>query len=107
MGWYVHNCGAGPLRILATWLPHGRFRGEREDLAPPVEVRPDERIHFVFSVACGEPPGTVVENAFIILRVVWRDAPWLVFARLGISFDDAGEPHSTTGVITTQRIESA
>ncbi len=55
-------------------------------------------------MACGEAPGTVVENAFLILRVVWRDEPWQVFARFRVVFDDHGGPRTTTELITTQPV---
>lgn len=106
MGWHVANRGAAPLQLLATWLPHGRFRGERQDLTPPAELVPGERFHLQFSVACSEAADGIVENAFIILQVRWRDAHWRVFARLRISFDDAGRPESATELITAQRSES-
>jgi hypothetical protein len=53
---------------------------------------------------CGEPPGTEVENAFLILHVFWREKDWRVFARLRVSFGDTGLPSTTTEVVTTQRV---
>jgi hypothetical protein len=55
-------------------------------------------------VACGEPAGTVVENAFLILRVLWGDRPWRIFARLRVVFDQHGVPENSTEVITTQPV---
>lgn len=106
MGWQVENRGSVPLQILATWLPHGRFRAERHNLTPPATLPPGEQLHLRFSVACSEPAGGVVENAFIILHVVWHAVAWRVFARLRISCDVAARPSSATELITAQRAES-
>ncbi|MGH7835396.1 MAG: hypothetical protein ACREQK_17270 [Candidatus Binatia bacterium] len=57
-----------------------------------------------FTVKCEEPPGTVVENAFLILRVNWSKAPWLILARLRVSVDDNGAPQSVTEAITAQPV---
>ena len=51
-------------------------------------------------VECDEPPGAVVENAFLILRVLSLGEPWRVFARLHVAFDDEGGPQATIEVVT-------
>ncbi len=51
---------------------------------------------------CDEPPGAVVENAFLILRVLERGREWRVLARLTVGFDRDGAPESATESITTQ-----
>jgi hypothetical protein len=58
----------------------------------------------VLAVACREPAGTVVENAFLILRVLWRERPWRIFARLRVVFDQHSVPENSTEVITTQPV---
>jgi hypothetical protein len=45
-----------------------------------------------------------VENAFLILRVLWREEPWRTFARLRVIFDESGGPQATTEVVTVQRV---
>jgi hypothetical protein len=67
-------------------------------------LAPTESARLEFAVKCEEPPGTVVENAFLILRVDWSEAPWLVLARLRVSVDENGAPQSATEAITTQRV---
>ena len=63
-----------------------------------------ERTRLECVVACSELPGTVVENAFLILRVLWLEEPWRVFARLRVVFDEQGGPQTTTEVVTVQRV---
>jgi len=102
--WDLRNLGQHPLQLLAARLPHSRFRSEERDLAPPPYLLPGERARLEFPVACGGPPGTVVENAFLILRVLWREEPWRTFARLRVIFDEYGGPQATTEVVTVQRV---
>jgi hypothetical protein len=45
-----------------------------------------------------------VENAFLILRVLWLETPWRVFARLRVVFDEQGGPQTTTEVVTVQQV---
>jgi len=102
--WYIQNLGQHRLQLLAAWLPHSRFRSEERDLVPVPQLLPGERMRLEFPVACSGLPGTVVENAFLILRVLWLEEPWRVFARLRIVFDEQGGPQTTTEVVTVQRV---
>jgi hypothetical protein len=88
----LENAGPHPLEILAARLPHGRFRAEERALAPSLRLAPGESALLERCVSCGEPPGTVVENAFLILRLLSRDRPWRLFARLRVTFDPSGTP---------------
>jgi hypothetical protein len=45
-----------------------------------------------------------VENAFLILRVLWREQLWRILARLRVVLDQHGVPESSTEVITTQPV---
>jgi hypothetical protein len=104
VAWHIQNLGQHPLQLLAAWLPHSRFRSEEREFAPAPQLLPGERARLEFSLACRELPGTVVENAFLILRVLWLEEPWRVLARLRVVFDEQGEPQTTTEVITVQRV---
>ncbi len=104
VAWHVQNLGRQPLQLLAARLPHSQFRSEERELVPMPQLLPGERAQLEFSVACGGLPGTVVENAFLILRVLWRGEPWRVFARLRVVFDEQGGPQTTTEVVTVQRV---
>ena len=104
VAWHVQNLGQQPLRLLAARLSHSRFRCEERELTPIPQLSPGERTRLEFVVACSGLPGTVVENAFLILRVLWLEEPWRVFARLRVVFDEQGGPQTTTEVVTVQRV---
>ena len=104
VAWHIQNSGQHPLQLLAARLPHSRFRSEERELVPTPQLLPGECARLEFSVACGGLPGTVVENAFLILRVLWLEEPWRIFARLRVVFDEQGGPQTTTEVVTVQRI---
>ncbi len=69
IAWRMQNLGRQPLQLLAVRLPHSRFRSEERELTPASVLLPDERARLECSVACSELPGTVVENAFLIVCV--------------------------------------
>jgi hypothetical protein len=104
VAWHIQNLGQSPLQILAARLPHSRFRSEEWALTPPPQLLPGERVQLECPVTCNEPPETVVENAFVILRVLWQEEPWRIFARLRVVFDAQCRPQTTTEVVTVQRV---
>ena len=104
VAWQVQNLGEEPLQIITARLPHGRFRSKERALTPAPKLSPGDSTRLEASVACHEPPGTVVENAFLILRVLRGDEPWQVFARFRVGFDEQGGPETTAELITTQPV---
>jgi hypothetical protein len=102
--WRIQNLGQEPLQLLAAGLPHSRFRSEEQELSPAPQLLPGGSARLPLVVVCCEPAGTVVENAFLILRVLWREQPWRIFARLRVVFDQHGVPEHSTEVVTTQRV---
>jgi hypothetical protein len=102
--WRIQNLSQEPLQILSAGLPHSRFRSEEQELSPAPELLPGESAQLTLAVACREPVGTVVENAFLILRVLWRERLWRIFARLRVIFDQHSVPENRTVVITTQPV---
>lgn len=104
VAWRIQNLGQKPLQILAGRLPHSRFRSEERELSPIPKLLPKESVRLEFPVACSEPPGTIVENAFLILRVLWLEEPWRVFACLRVTFDDQGRPQTIPELVTTQPV---
>lgn len=103
--WEVRNLDhQGGLTVEAAWLPHGRFRGDRQDLPGGVEVPAGGVAKLELPVRCAEPPRTVVENGFVILRVRWRDVAWRVLTRLRVTFDAHGTPLPEPEVTTVQRV---
>jgi hypothetical protein len=101
--WEVQN-KAGRLRILSGRLPHGRFRCGEIKLTPAPVLGSSESVKLEFTVECEEPPGAIVENAFLILRVDWPQVPWLILARLRVSAGENGAPQSVTEAITAQPV---
>ena len=102
--WEIRNFGAAPLAILAARLPHGKFRWEEVELMPTVKLEPKEARKLELEVRCSESPGTEVENAFLILRVLWQEQPWLILARLRVRVNNDGAPTTATELITAQRV---
>ena len=104
VAWRIQNLSSEPLEILAGRLPHGKFRGDETELVPARKIAHGETIRLELSVACHEPPGAEVENAFLILRVVWCNRPWRILVRLRVKVGAGGEPESLTELVTTQEI---
>jgi hypothetical protein len=102
--WVVHNAGPEPLALEAAWIPHGRFRGDgRLPLSAAISSGTAQELEFV--VTADEPPGTVVENAFLILRVNVHGMPWRIFIRMRIEFDSSSVPSPVVEVVSTQSLE--
>ena len=102
--WRIQNCGTEPLRLLEAWLPHGQFWGERQAFTPIIELSSEENTLLERAVTCIEPPGSEIENAFLILRVLWHERQWRVFARLRIFFERSGAPQPTCEAVTVEPI---
>ena len=104
MAWRVENRGDRTLMLLSAWLPHGRFRAAERALEPPPCLAPGESTQLAVVVAFDEAPGTVVENAFVIMRVRWGDEPWRILVRLLITADASGAPTNSIALITKQPV---
>jgi hypothetical protein len=102
VAWRGINAGASPVFLEAAWIPHGRFRGEGR-IPLDVEVAPGASHCLEFRVHAREAPGTLVENAFLILRL----PEWRVFVRMRIEFDVDARPRPIVEQVTTQQLESA
>ena len=104
IAWQIKNLGDRSLEILAARLPHGKFRSEEKEFAPAVRLESKQSETIELEVRCHEPPGTIVENAFLIMRVLWIGQAWLILARLRVSVNGEGMPLTTTELITTQPV---
>lgn len=104
VAWRVQNLGQQPLQILAARLPHSRFQGEEQELSPILEILPNESGRLELAVTCSESPGTIVENAFLILRVHWLDQLWRILARLRVVFNEQVAPETIAELVTTQKV---
>lgn len=102
--WRIENSSEHPLRILSGRLPHGRFKSEEKTLEAAPTLSPNETSTVDFLVSCGGQPGSAIENAFLILRVLWMDKPWWIFARLRVEIDAQGEPRPVTEMVTAEEV---
>ena len=100
--WRIANHGNTPLMLTSAWVPHGRFRGADGRVALHSVLVPGAQHRLSLRVGADEPPGTVVENAFLILQATG----WRIFTRMRIEFNAAGEPRPVVEATTYQSIES-
>jgi hypothetical protein len=98
--WRVANVSNVAVAILEAWVPHGSFRGEGH-IPLNVVIAPRASHLLEIAVNAREGPGTVVENAFLILRTdVCR-----VFARIRVPFDGTGRPRPVVEAVTAHSLE--
>jgi len=102
--WTIQNATAQPMRLESGWLPHGQFRGERTELDPSPTLDPGASTELTLLARCEEAPGSVVENAFIILTANWRNESWRILVRLTIRIVADGAPHAKTETMTIQPV---
>jgi hypothetical protein len=100
----MQNLGQEPIDVLSTWLPHDKFFSGQQTLNPPLRLLPQASTLLERQVACAEPPGSVVDNAFIILRLLWRKQPWRVFVRHRVVLDDTGVPQHVCQAVSVQPV---
>ena len=106
--WRIQNLSADALVVESAWVPHGRFRGAgRLSLTPPRIVLPGDGLELKLAVHAEEAPGTLVENAFLILRVSLAGAAWRVFIRMRVEFDAQAAPHPIPELMTVQSAGAA
>ena len=99
----VANRGDEPVELLEAWLPHGRFRCAEQPLGG-LALPPDGRTTLAFEAAFDEPPGTEVENGFVILRVRWRGDVWRVLTRLTVTAGSDGAPLAATQLVSAHLV---
>jgi hypothetical protein len=102
--WRVVNSSGAALAITAVHLPHGQFKSAVHHFTPALEVAPGASERFQSIVQCHAPVGLVTENAFVILHCQWRGEAWRIFVRIRVDIKPAGEPHTATELITTQKV---
>ena len=102
--WRIENLGDRQLKILAARLPHGKFRSAETEFTRAILIEPKQSGRIELEVRCNEPPGSIVENAFLIMRVLCADAPWLILARLRVSVNDKRAPVTAAELITAQPV---
>jgi hypothetical protein len=104
VGWFVQNEAPDLLLVTGAWVPHGRFRGPGR-VPLHLQVPAGAAVLVELGVRAREPPGTAVDNAFLILEARYCGLPWRIFARMRIEFDTRPRPRCE--LVTTQAIQSA
>lgn len=102
--WRMQNLGQEPCEVLSTWLPHDKFSSRQKTFDPPLRLLPGESTLLELPVTCHEPPGSMVDNAFLILRLLWLEQPWRAFARHRVVLDDTGIPQHVCQVVSVHRV---
>ena len=102
--WRVRNESQKPMCLLSVRVPHGKFKAEERKLLPPAIIAARDSFILDMAVTCEEPPGTIIENAFLILFVDWQENHWRLFVRLQITVNQQGNPAAATQSITVQRV---
>jgi hypothetical protein len=102
--WRVQNVTEMPMSLLSVRVPHGKFKAEERRFGPALKVAAQDHFILDLAVACEEPPNTIIENAFLILLVSWRQNHWRFFVRLRIMVDDEEQPQTTIESITVQQV---
>ena len=101
MRWLIHNATDAPFGLEDVWVPHERFRGDGH-AALAATIEPGGSHLLELSVSTAGAPGTIVENAFLILRVRTENRGWRVFARMRVEFDDSGAAQPRVETVTAQ-----
>ena len=89
-----------PIRLAHAAAPHGRFRAADVDidLVTPAELALD--------IAMADPPGTEIENTFLILTAGSDRRSWRILARMRVHVADDGVPTPVTERIDVQEVGS-
>ena len=101
--WRVQNKTTTAIRLLSVRVPHGKFRADKLVFAPALEIPAKENRDFQLSISCNEAPDSVIENAFLIFAVDWRNQQWRFFIRLQVEINRSGVPETSIESITIQR----
>ena len=104
VAWHLRNGGLAPVQVLSAHQPHDHFFHPEQDLAPPLVLAPGQAAELTLPVAFEEAPGAEVENAFLILRVLWDGRPWRLLLRLRVVAGEDGAPRPTAERLTAQPV---
>jgi hypothetical protein len=102
--WRIENLGDRPLEIIAARCPHGKFRSGEKQFTPAILIGSKQAKRIDCEVRCDEPAGAEVENAFLLLRALWGEKPWLILARLRVRVNNEGVPETDAELITSQPV---
>ena len=103
VSWRLQNRATERLCVEDAWVPHGRFRGEGH-VSLGTQLEPGGSHRLELKVWAQETPGTVVQNAFLILQVRGKTLGWRVFARMHIKFPLSGGMRPIVELVTVQAL---
>lgn len=92
-----------PLVLEACRLPHDHFFGAERTFSPELWIDRARATTLAVEVACADPPGAEIENAFLILRVRRGVETWLVLARHRVRVGAGGAPALIVERVSAQR----
>lgn len=102
--WRLQNRTTKPLRLISVRVPHGKFKADERIFAPKVAIAAKDHADIQLSISCNEPPESIIENAFLIFAIEWREKRWRLFVRLQVKIDQGGFPETRIESITIQEI---
>jgi hypothetical protein len=87
-----------PLRLTHAAAPHGKLRAADAaiDRRTPAELALD--------VASSEPPGTEIENTFLIITAEDGQRSWRILARMRVHIDAGGVPRPAVERVDVQEV---
>lgn len=100
VGWRI--AAREPLVLEACRLPHDHFFGSERVFSPELSLDRAHATALDLEVACADPAGSEIENAFLILRVRRATERWLVLARLRVKVGARG-PAPVVERVSAQR----
>ena len=102
--WRIQNFTADEITIVSARFPHSQFRGGEKNFSSGLLLPPKGTVEMVLAADFREPPGAVVENAFLILLLEYRRSQWRVFARFRVTANHRGQPEPVVERVTAQRV---
>ena len=100
--WRIENVSDQGLRLVSAIQPHSQFRTPMTPM--DVAIAPGTTTDLRLGVRFAEPPGSVVENAFLII-VLRGELSYRILARVRVTAGPRGEPRAGESVVVTgQRI---
>lgn len=86
-----------PLHLTGAAAPHGKLR------APDVDIDLRTPAELALDVSSNEPPGTEIENTFLILTAE-ADRRWRILARMRVRVDGDGVPRPAIERVDVQEV---
>ena len=99
--WRITNDGE-PLHLTAIAAPHGKFRSR--DHAIDVALDAGASFEPQLEIACAEPPGSEIENTFLIVAADGVATTWRILARMRVRVTADGVPHPVTERVDVQEV---